>query len=166
MFSPLSHLHSQSLACDHGLPSYIEHSLKQAVFFQPDLKVVFISNYLECKSLDHSIDLIAGIIKIDSTLLMSEKTSRFLNVSDRIFQKDGFGELWISAAARLFLLEDLMVAYNLTSVVHLEADCLMYGSWATAVLPALQAGFKTGLAVTPLNCNKYFLTASVLYIGR
>ena len=48
-------------------------------------------------------------------------------------------------------------------MVHVEADNLLYGKM-TDLLPAFRKHYK-GLAATPLNSNKSFITSSVLWIA-
>ena len=49
-------------------------------------------------------------------------------------------------------------------MIHVEADNLLYGSMSS-LLPILRAGYKYSMAATPLNSNKSFITASVLWIS-
>ena len=48
-------------------------------------------------------------------------------------------------------------------MVHVEADNLLYGKM-TDLLPAFRKHYK-GLAATPLNSNKSFITSSVLWVA-
>lgn len=80
-----------------------------------------------------------------------------------MFQSDNHGELWITSALRFFIMEDIMVAKGYTEMMHVEADNLLYGK-LTEILEVLRKGYPT-LAATPLNANKSFITASVLWIA-
>jgi hypothetical protein len=87
----------------------------------------------------------------------------FLSASKDIFQSDNHGELWVTSALRFFVMEDLMVHCRYREMLHVEADNLVFGS-LSALLPLLRRGYPS-LAATPLNANKSFVTASVLWIA-
>jgi hypothetical protein len=154
-------VHFQS--CKHGLPRYIKDSLEQAVLSQPDSDIIMASNYAECKKIEDTIDGIDKIIKYDTTLIISNRTIHFKNVSAIMFEANFNGELWITSAQRFFSMEDFMINKGYTEMIHVEADNLLYGK-LTDILPILRSGYK-GLAAQPLNSNKSFFTASVLWIN-
>jgi hypothetical protein len=56
-----------------------------------------------------------------------------------------------------------MIKKGYKEMVHIEADNLIYGSY-TSLLKVLREGYN-GLAATPLNANKSFITASVFWIS-
>lgn len=147
--------------CSRGLPEYISVSLQQARHSQPDCHVMLISNFAQCEELSKSVDQIHGLVKVDSTKIISNRTEVYLNASKEIFMSD---ELWLTAALRFYILEDLMVSYNITELVHVEADNTLYLR-LTSILPILREGYK-GLATTPLSANKSMITASVLWISN
>jgi hypothetical protein len=118
-------IHSQS--CKWGLPSYIKVSLEQAVLSQPDSDVIMASNYAECKKIEEMVDGIEGIIKYDTTLISSNRTKEFKNVSEIMFEANFNGELWITSAQRFFSMEDFMINKGYTEMIHVEADNLLYG---------------------------------------
>lgn len=149
--------------CQYGLPEYIKYTLEQAVFSQPDCNVVMASNYNECEFLERQIGNITGVIKVDISLIASEKTKIFANLSRSILTVDGGNELWLTSALRFFNMEDIMVHYNLAEMVHVEADNMLYGK-LTSLLSTFRNGYR-GLAATPLNSNKSFITASVFWIA-
>lgn len=112
--------------CPFGLPAYIKVSLEQAVLSQPgivykfhilllfidvmflfylDCDIYMASNYAECPKISEVIDTIEGVIKIDTTLIASERYYKFKNVSSEMFQADYGGELWVTSALRFFSLE-------------------------------------------------------------
>ena len=152
-----------TMACKYGLPEYMSFSLKQALISQPDASVVLASNFQECKKMKSDVDLMEGVVAVDTDLIRSNRTRAFYNASSNIFQSDAWGELWITSALRFFLLEDLMIDKKYTEMMHIEADNLLYGR-LTSILPVLRANYK-GLAATPLNTSKTFITASVLWIA-
>uniref|UniRef100_A0A7S3HGP5 Uncharacterized protein n=1 Tax=Spumella elongata TaxID=89044 RepID=A0A7S3HGP5_9STRA len=60
-------------------------------------------------------------------------------------------------------MEDLMLHYNYTEMIHVEADNMIYGKY-TSLLPVLRSGYQ-GMAATPLNAHVSFITASVMWIS-
>lgn len=151
-------------SCKQGIPSYITTSLEQALLQQPDCDVIMASNYKECSTVEAVIDRIPGIIKYDiSTEMGSNRTKEFANLTNTMFEANFNGELWATSAVRFFSLEDLMIQKGYREMVHVEADNLLYGKM-TDLLPAFRSKYK-GLAATPLNSNKSFITASVLWIA-
>ena len=150
--------------CKYGLPSYIRISLEQAVQSQPDSTVIMASNYAECAKIGEIVDAVANVVKIDITELVSNRTLEFMNASQSMFEVDFGSELWLTSAYRFFNLEDMMVHYNFSEIMHVEADNLLYGNF-THLLPVLRESYP-GLAATPLNANKSFITASVFWIAN
>lgn len=150
--------------CRYGLPGYIKVTLEQAVLSQPDSDVYMASNYAECPHIGDAVDTVAHVKKVDITSLISDRTREFMNVSQSMFEVDGGSELWLTSAYRFFNLEDMMIKYNMKEIMHVEADNLLYGNF-TSLLPLLRKGYP-GLAATPLNSNKSFITASVFWIAN
>jgi hypothetical protein len=149
--------------CPYGLPSYIRTAIEQGIFTQPDCDVILVSNFDECTTLRDSVKDIPGLVLIDSGAIVSNRTLQYRNLSANMFQTDGGGELWMTSALRFFILEDLMLAHRYSELVHVEADNMIYGK-LTSLLPVLRTGYK-GMAATPLNANKSFITASVMWIS-
>lgn len=149
-------------ACDKGLPAYIKFSLEQAVLTQYESDVILVSNYKECEKVSQSSDLIEGLIQIDTGTLRSPRLDKFANLSTNIFQDDGYGNLWVTSALRFFYLETMMEQRGYKDIMHIEADNLLYGN-LNNIIDIFRKNFK-GLAATPLNSNKTFMTASVLWI--
>eukprot|EP01038_Epipyxis_sp_PR26KG_P011925 gene11925-15958_t len=150
--------------CSHGLPRYIRESVEQAIVTQPEFEVIMASNYVECAAIAHTVQNMKNLMQVDTTRIVSNRTNLFRNVSHGIFQRDNFGELWITSALRFFIIEDLMIANGYDELIHVEADNLLYGDYLS-LLPILRSGYK-GLAATPLNANKSFITASVFWISN
>jgi hypothetical protein len=73
------------------------------------------------------------------------------------------GGLWQLSAQRLFVLEDLMAAANLSDVLTAECDCLIYSD-LNALAPALRAAYGGVVAAGPVTSNH--LTGCVMYVGR
>jgi hypothetical protein len=114
-------------ACRHGFPTYIKVSLEQAVLSQPDCDVIMASNYGECKVLDAEMDTIPGIIKHDISLVPSNRSKEFINVSTIMFAANTNRYLWVTSAQRFFAMEDYMIEKGYNEMIHVEADNLLYG---------------------------------------
>ena len=149
--------------CPYGLPEYIRFSLEQAAKTQTDCEVILASNFKECPKIKEKVLNMENVVLLDTTSLASNRTLLFANLSRNIFESDHGGELWITSALRFFQLEDLMISKNYTEMMHIEADNLLYGKF-TSIMKTFREGYK-GLAATPLNSSKTFITASVLWIA-
>jgi hypothetical protein len=149
--------------CPYGLPSYIRAAIEQGVFTQPDCDVILVSNFEECRTLRDSVKDIPGLVLVDSGSIVSNRTLHYRQLCANMFQTDGGGELWMTSALRFFILEDLMLSRGYTELIHVEADNTLYGK-LTSLLPVLRSGYK-GMAATPLNANKSFITASVMWLS-
>eukprot|EP01038_Epipyxis_sp_PR26KG_P011952 gene11952-15997_t len=152
-------------ACEDGLPVYIQHSLKQAVLTQGlDCDIILASNIRECPKIKETVSNMSGIMLIDTLDVQSNRTSKFQKAAETMFEHDGYGELWITSALRFLIMEDVMRWKGYTEMMHVEADNLLYGR-LSSILHILRSGYPN-LAATPLNVNKSFITASVLWIGN
>eukprot|EP01038_Epipyxis_sp_PR26KG_P006234 gene6234-8589_t len=153
--------------CKHGLPKYIKESVEQAIVTQskPDSQVMMVSNFASCPEIEQTLHNIPhnDLLRIDASLITSNRTSTFANLSKNIFESDYGNELWLTSALRFFIMEDVMIQYDMREIIHVEADNLLYKPM-TYLLEVLRSGYK-GLAATPLNANKSFITASVLWIA-
>lgn len=147
--------------CQFGLPEYIQISVEQSIFTQPDCDVYLLSNIGECQAIADSVKAVTGLHIVDSVPIVSDRTRQFHNLSTGMFARDYGNELWITSALRFFMLEDLMIQRNWTELLHVEADNLLYGRF-TAILPQLRS---LPLAATPLNAHKTFITASVFWVA-
>lgn len=150
--------------CGRGLPDYIKIALEQAILSQPDCDVILASNFGECKTMAESVRNVKGLKLVDTSGITSARTADFKNSSKDIFQTDGHGELWLTSALRFFLMEDIMVTTGMKEMMHVEADNMLYGK-LTSILDIFRKGYRA-LAATPLNANKSFITASVLWVAN
>lgn len=151
------------ILCENGGPDYIAHSLDQAINTQPLSNIIFIANFKECPSLNN-ITNSSRVMKTDTSIFASNRTKHFTDLATTIFQSDRYGELWINSAIRFFLLHDFMDYFNVTSVIHVEADNLIYGDFST-LWSSLSRNYEH-LAATPLTWPVNYITASVLWVNR
>ena len=114
-------------SCKRGLPEYIIVSLRQAVLSQPDCDVVMASNYASCPTIESTVDSIPNVIKHDINFKASERSALFANVSEKMFEANFNGDLWITSAQRFFSMEDYMINTGHTEMLHVEADNMLYG---------------------------------------
>ena len=148
--------------CEGGLPNYIRYALEQSIFTQPDCNTVLLSNIQECNKIAESVKDVEGLQVIDSVSIMSYRSQTFQNLSHSVFM-DNRNSLWMTSALRFFLLEDLMRDKGWKELMHVEADNMLYGR-ITTILPGLRRHYP--LAVTPLNFQETFLTASLFWVSN
>lgn len=148
--------------CKFGLPLYIRVSVEQSIYTQPDCDVFILGNIGECAAIKESVKDVAKLMLVDSVSIESNRTGEFRNLSRTMFVSDGSNELWITSALRFFMLEDLMLNRGWSEMMHVEADNMLYGRYTT-LLPILRQYYP--LAATPLNSQKSFITASVLWVN-
>jgi hypothetical protein len=149
-------------SCKDGLPTYVRYALEQSIFSQPDCHTVLLSNIQDCPSIADSVKDIEGLHLVDSFPIVSNRTLKFENLSNNVFL-DMRNSLWMTSALRFFLLEDFMKDRGWKELIHFEADNMLYGR-LTTMLPSLRQYYP--LAVTPLNTQLTFLTASVFWISN
>lgn len=115
--------------CRRGVPNYLKYTLEQGLLFQADCEIVMLSNYAECAGLEKEIDLIPGVVKVDTTVIASNRSDSFAKSSSSIFagSRHNNGHLWISSAQRFFSLENLMIKKEYTEMLHVEADNMLFG---------------------------------------
>ena len=146
--------------CQSGLPKYIWHSLSQAVESQTDCDVILISNVNEmCKDVKSPL-FPQGISLVSDISIISEKSRLFMSTTSSLFGPD---HLWTASALRFFLFEDYMKIYNVSVLIHVEADNLLYGRLTHGALEFLLKGYR-GLAATPLT--HIMMTASIFWVGN
>jgi hypothetical protein len=75
------------IKCNYGLPEYIKISLEQAISQQPDCDVILVSNYADCANIAKVANTVNNLIKIDTTLLESNRSRSFQNISEKVFSK-------------------------------------------------------------------------------
>jgi len=159
--------------CDSVLSDYISHALHQATLSNPNSDVIFGSNILSCPTFNTIFppSYIKGVILIDVLLLKSEKTVQFESTFDSILKSHGNSsgkhmykqDLWLYSAVRFFILEEIMLTYNISSVIHLEADNLLYGD-TSLVVNELTTKYNSSLVATPLHTRILYITASILWV--
>lgn len=147
---------------DTLFPKYIHASLKQAVLSQPGAHIYFGANFDQCPHLRTEITAhIPEVITFDILTRASERTKNFIENSKKMFSDSNNG-LWTLSATRFFHIEDIMNSYNLTNVVHVEADNMLYGQLAK-ILPVLTEKYPY-LAITPVYNDLTLMTASIVWI--
>ena len=100
------------------LPDFIEYNFKQIRFFNPDVRVYFLT---DSNLVDNDIFGRYDIIALNKDLFYSDKVKQFescFNYSSTDF--------WTLAATRLIYIEKFLKDYNLENVYHFENDVLLY----------------------------------------
>jgi hypothetical protein len=132
--------------------------LEQALISHPHCEVILASNFGFCNKSVENVDRWDKSIlpkwgrtfrRIDTTKIRSMKTNKFLNVSETLFRQDHMPDLWVNAALRFFVLEEIMETYHYSSLLHVEGDNLLYSD-TTSIASVLRLNYP-GLAATPLT---------------
>lgn len=159
--------------CESVLSDYISHALHQAKVSNPNSDVIFGSNILNCSSFNSIFppNYTNDVIFVDVQSLKSDKTIQFERMFDSILKTrtDSSGKqmfqqnLWLYSALRFFILEDMMIKYDISSVIHLEGDNMLYGD-ISLVVDELTTKYGFSMVATPLNTRIIFITASILWV--
>lgn len=146
VFSPLRGASETTIVFVHigsKIPEYLDWALMQARLFN-DCEIVLIANTVPLEQYreflkKHSITGIAC-----ESLQKTSHHKRFIEKSplDKQF-RDGF---WYFASERFFYLDDMMQQYQMTNVVHLESDVMLYVD-LSEIFPVLER-YYSGLGVT------------------
>jgi len=148
------------------MQEYLIYSLQNTLRMQPECEVIFASNFGECGFVYSRIQntpSLHGLTLFDISSKSSNKTNMFRNASKSLFMSDHGGELWMNSAVRFFVIEDVMRYYGYHSVLHVEADNMLYGS-INSIWSTLQLNY-TSMTATRLTPGR-FVTASVLWVPR
>lgn len=116
---------SCSLAFVHlgeELPDYLPIALKQARLFNPDIPIYLIANKCAFQKAHNTPKTVICICCED--LPQSNAHTMFLKNSQHNNSfRNGF---WRKATERLFYVEELMHSHELTNVIHMEYDNMLY----------------------------------------
>ena len=148
------------------LPKYIYDSLRQALLTQPESTVMFATNLGECvKTFEpdlRKLHALSKLVVVNTSSLISDRTRRYQQSSSHILSTNTSEGLWITSASRFFLLEDIQRHFNFSSLLHVEADNMLYGPMSS--LWSVLASEYPNLAATALSTDRTFITASVLWV--
>jgi hypothetical protein len=111
-----------------ALPSYIYTALEQARLFNENANVCLIANQKALNNSAYDFSRQSIVIVACETLPQSSAHKKFnhktkLNLRDR----DGF---WRKVTERFFYIHEYVALHNLTTVVHLESDNMLYANIA------------------------------------
>lgn len=140
--------HTHSLVFVHlgtsPIPDYTLIALKQARLFNPDCPFYFIANKNNLYEFPKITKKYNVICVAAESLAPTEHHIHFLKTSrlDRNWHH-GF---WQFTTERFFYIEELMRAYNLRDVFHLENDIMLYVDLGT-LLPVFQQNYP-GIGIT------------------
>lgn len=126
-----------------SLPQYLEIALKQARLFN-DSEIILIANQAPMQEWESKLQnlQITGISC--ESLVQSDRHITFSRSSK--LNREFRGGFWFLATERFFYLDDLMQQYNLSNIVHLESDVMLYAS-LEEISPILLKNYN-GLGLT------------------
>lgn len=154
-----------------GLPDYVLHSLAQALLTQGnDSSVYFACNFADCPRAKMQLEARAMVNKhaltaVDSQSILTTRGREFLlcATSSKLFAEESYSNLWLTSSLRFFVLDDLVRKFSLSEVILIESDNMLYAR-LSYLAASLRAASPQALAVQPLNANKFYLTASFLWV--
>jgi hypothetical protein len=84
---------------------------------------------------------------------------------EKIFSAVYMRDLWVAAATRFTVLEDIMRQHGYREAIHMEIDNILYGN-VTELNNGLRQYYPQSMAITPLirKDEVHFVTASFLWI--
>lgn len=100
------------------LPDFLEYNFKQIRFFNPDIRIYFLT---DSNLINESIFIKYDIIALDKDIFYSDKVKDFESYFN--YSSNNF---WTLAATRLIYIENLLKKYSLEDVYHFENDVLLY----------------------------------------
>jgi len=103
-----------------SFPKYLNNSIKQTLIFNNNINIyVVVNQYNIDKILVHNN---IKIINIDE-LIFNDDHIYFIKNNNMRKSRNGF---WIYTIQRFFVLYEVMVKYNLSNLIHLESDNMLY----------------------------------------
>ena len=141
------------------LPSYVCVGLEQARLFNPKTKIFLIANE---SALNQCRDALKAhnIIAVAAENLRPSKEHESFNKTTTLDNKS-LGGLWRKSTERFFYIQELIALYSLKSVIHVEADVMLY-----ADLSELQDAFSRYRSIGAVfDCDNRCIP-SVVYIAN
>lgn len=150
--------HNYSIVFVHigkTLPRYLEIAIDQARLFNKDADVYLIANKCALKEFNKENIHVVFCSSLKKTLSHKkfEQTSSH-NTSFR----EGF---WRYATERFFYIDELMQKYNLSDIVYIESDNMVYVDFST-LIPIFQKHYP---GIAAVFANNYRCIPSVVYFS-
>lgn len=107
-----------------SLPNYLNISIAQTRLFNPDANIFILANSsafnLKKRELSpYNVTLVDAL-----ALVPSDLRTRFNNVSN--LDRSDLSGFWFFTTARFFFLSEMMASMQLTNVIHMECDIMVY----------------------------------------
>eukprot|EP00808_Paulinella_micropora_P014755 g2235.t1 len=146
--------HYSNYQKSHRVPPYVLDSLTQARFWNPSCDIFFVSE---------SNDSLASLQIPPALKVIEVADDSSQSFNSRLFPHLASGGLWVESLRRIYSISSVMTRKNLTDVILIESDNLMYVDFST-LIPTLRAMYPPPhLAATQLNDELF--TASVLWVS-
>jgi len=125
-----------------SLPQHVAYSIAQAKKFNPDCPIYLVGSQDALWRTDQKIE--ATLITAES--LPTSREHEFFRSHSRLNRSSANG-LWFYSTERFFCVQELMRSRNLTDVIHLENDVLLYAD-LNELLPAFQTHYRQMIGAT------------------
>ncbi len=103
--------------------SYLNDSIKQAIFFNKDINIILVSNKKTFNSLD--IHIKKKIIFEDvSKIIIKKNHTNF--IKNNLLDKHWYKGFWRYTSERFFYLQNIVKKRKLKNIFHIENDLLIY----------------------------------------
>jgi hypothetical protein len=141
------------------LPAYVNVGLKQARLFNPKTNIFLIANE---SALNHCRNDLKeqNIIAVAAENLRPSKEHQQFNKTT-VLDNKSLGGLWRKSTERFFYIQELIALYGLKSIVHVEADVMLYVDF-NDLQPALSRYHGIGAV---FDCDRRCIP-SVVYIAN
>lgn len=106
------------------LPSYIYIALEQARLFNPKTNIFLIANEAALHQCQEMLNA-QNIIAVPAEKLQPSMHHQQFNATSTL-DTESYGGLWRKSTERFFYMQELIALYNLKSVIHVEADVMLY----------------------------------------
>lgn len=141
------------------LPEYVYVALEQARLFNPKTNIFLIAN-LQAINQGQVILRHHNILSVAAEHLHPSKEHEQFNATSTL-DTHSYGGLWRKSTERFFYMQELIALYNLKTVIHVEADVMLY----VDVLE-LQEGFYHYAGIGAVFDCDYRCIPSVIYISN
>lgn len=126
------------------IPKYAVTAVEQARLFNPDCPFYFIVQHKQVAPLTHRLRESHVTCIAAESLKKTPHHTRFLQTST--LDPNWHHGFWKYTTDRIFYLEEVMIDHQLSNVVHIENDIMLYVDLST-IMPTLQKHYK-GIGIT------------------
>jgi hypothetical protein len=148
-----SQLSAHSIVFVHigpSLPGYLSTTISQARLFNKECPIYLISSQVAIEAASSGF-LESQVTFIPCESLISSQThEKFRNSPSHNWSGNGF---WVYTSERFFYLEEFVRQYQLSNVIHLENDIMLYVD-LHQILPTLKNRYKGMIAATFENDHR------------